>query len=85
MKNSVDLNQKTKNGRKFKLTILLSSIVGIGYIATSLSPELTKSFEDFCETLVTILLVYCGGNVGNKWVNKGANSFGSEEKKGKNE
>ena len=57
MKNSVDLNQKTKNGRKFKLTILLSSIVGIGYVATSLSPELTKSFEDFCETLVTILLV----------------------------
>jgi len=67
----MDVSQKIRNGRKFKLTILLYCIIAIGYVATSLSPELVKSFENFCETLVTILLVYCGGNVGNKWVNKG--------------
>ena len=67
----MDVSQKIRNGRKFILTILLYSIIAIGYLATSLSPELIKSFENFCETLVTILLVYCGGNVGNKWVNKG--------------
>lgn len=67
----MDVSQKIRNGRKFILTILLYCIIATGYMATSLSPELIKSFENFCETLVTILLVYCGGNVGNKWVNKG--------------
>jgi hypothetical protein len=74
-------NQKIRNGRKFILTILLYSIIGIGFIATSLSPELVKSFEDFCETLVTVLLVYCGGNVGNKWVNKGVDFSKPKETK----
>ena len=67
----MDKSQKIRNGRKFILTILLYSLIGLGYMATSFSPELVKTFEDFCETLVTILLVYCGGNVSNKWVNKG--------------
>lgn len=30
--------------------------------------ELSKNFEEFCDTLVTVLFVYCGGNVGNKWL-----------------
>ena len=83
--NKMDRSQRIRNGRKFKLTILLCTIIGIGYIATSLSPELVKSFEDFCETLVTILLVYCGGNVGNKWVNRGTDFSKPKDTKGQNE
>ena len=75
----MDVGQKIRNGRKFILTVLLYCIIAIGYMATSVSPELVKSFEDFCETLVTILLVYCGGNVSNKWVNKGVDFSKSKE------
>ena len=79
------MSQKVKNGRKFILTILLYSIIAIGFIATSSSPELVKSFEEFCETLVTVLLVYCGGNVSNKWVNKGTDFSKQNKKKESNE
>tara|TARA_Y100000310_G_C20473850_1_gene711414 strand:- start:508 stop:753 length:246 start_codon:yes stop_codon:yes gene_type:complete len=59
---------KTKSGRKFYLTIVISVLVLFGYLVTVAHAELTKNFEEFCETLVTVLFVYCGGNVGNKWL-----------------
>ena len=70
----METNQKARNGRKFKLTIIVNVLVLIGYLLTSVSPELVKNFENFCETLIAILFVYCGGNVGNKWINQGDGS-----------
>tara|TARA_Y100001973_G_C5072584_1_gene268331 strand:+ start:78 stop:329 length:252 start_codon:yes stop_codon:yes gene_type:complete len=60
--------QKLRNGRKFRLTILLSVLCLLGFFVTVTHTELSKNYEELCDTLVTILLVYCGGNVGNKWL-----------------
>ena len=60
--------QKTKSGRKFQLTVIISLLTLLGYSLTVTHMELSKNFEEFCDTLVTVLFVYCGGNVGNKWL-----------------
>jgi len=60
--------QKVKSGRKFQLTVLLSLLSLFGFFVTVTHTELSKNYEELCDTLVTILLVYCGGNVGNKWL-----------------
>jgi hypothetical protein len=60
--------QKIKSGRKFRLTILLSLLSLFGFFVTVMHTELSENYEELCDTLVAILLVYCGGNVGNKWL-----------------
>lgn len=68
------MEQKTKNGRKFQTTITISLLTLLGYSLTVTHPELSKNFQEFCDTLVTVLFVYCGGNVGNKWANRNIES-----------
>tara|TARA_Y100000310_G_scaffold251766_1_gene258392 strand:- start:199 stop:444 length:246 start_codon:yes stop_codon:yes gene_type:complete len=60
--------QKIRSGRKFQLTVIISLLTLLGYSLTVTHMELSKNFEEFCDTLVTVLFVYCGGNVGNKWL-----------------
>ena len=62
-------DQKIKSGRKFQVTVLLSLLSLLGFFVTVAHTELSKNYEELCDTLVTMLLVYCGGNVGNKWLN----------------
>ena len=63
-------SQKIKSGRKFQVTIVISLLTLLGYSLTVTHLELSKNFQEFCDTLVTVLFVYCGGNVGNKWANR---------------
>lgn len=66
----VKIQEKPKlpNGRKYKLTLICLLLLTAGLALTTVNPLITKVYAEFAGGIIGILLVYCGGNVSNKWV-----------------
>jgi len=59
---------KVRNGRKYKLALITMTLLLAAFGLVALVPTLERMFPDLATALVGTLLVYCGGNVGNKFV-----------------
>jgi len=59
---------KIRNGRKYKLALIVMTLLLSAFGLVALAPSLGRMFPELATALVSTLLVYCGGNVGNKWV-----------------
>lgn len=60
--------ERKHNGRKYKLTLISLLLLVAGFTLTTVNPLLAKVYAEFTGGIIGILLVYCGGNVSNKWV-----------------
>ncbi len=56
------------NGRKYRMTLIAMLIILAGYGLTVLNPVLQTSYAELAGGIVGLVLVYCGGNVSNKFV-----------------
>lgn len=65
---------KLPPGRKFLFGRYGLLLATLGYLATALSGALSANFAIFVGALATLYTIYCGGNVGNKWVQKPVNT-----------
>jgi len=71
---------KSPNGRKFTMGLICILVVLAGFALTLVSPILTKVYVDLVGGVVGVYLVYCGGNVSNKWVLSKTNGVTLEQK-----
>ena len=58
----------TRNGRKFRMALYCLLFITVGFLAILGVPEVAGLYTTYVGALVAILGVYCGGNIGNKFV-----------------
>ena len=56
------------NGRKYTMGLIIMLAMMTGFGLASFNPILLKIYSDLLTGLSMIYMIYCGGNVGNKWV-----------------
>jgi len=57
-------------GRKYKLALVSLLVIFSSFVLSGLVPGFVSIFEELIGGVVAILVVYCGGNITNKWVQK---------------
>lgn len=57
-----------QNGRKFRMALYCLLFASIGFVVILGAPEVAGLYTTYVGALVAIYGVYCGGNIGNKFV-----------------
>jgi len=57
-------------GRKYRLSLICLLALFCGFVCVAANPAFTPVFAELVGGVVGILVVYCGGNVTNKFVTK---------------
>ncbi len=71
----------TKNGRKYRMTQLGILVLLVGFGASTLNPVLATLYPQLVTGVLGLIVIYHGGNVGNKWVVGKTNPSSEEEPK----
>lgn len=61
---------RNKSGRKFWLSVVSLLIILAGFSITPISSTLMAVYKELITGVLGVLIVYCGGNVSNKYVLK---------------
>lgn len=61
---------KLPDGRKYRLTIMTMLILLAAFGVAGLNPALAALYPQLVTALLGLVFVYCGGNIGNKFVSK---------------
>lgn len=61
---------KLPDGRKYRLAIILTLMMVLGFGLAGYNPVLIGLYSQLLTGFAMIYGIYCGGNIGNKWVQR---------------